>query len=155
MKKTLLVMVLLVALVSAACSDDDGTANDDSSATDATSDTGAAGRALATMETDLGTIVVDADGMTLYMFMSDDQGPSVCNDECAGNWPPLTGNVTAGEGLEPSLLGTATRDDGSEQPTYGGWPLYYFAADAAAGDVNGQGVGDVWFVISANGEPIQ
>ena len=53
------------------------------------------------------------------------------------------------------LLGTITRADGTVQSTYNGWPLYYFSGDSAAGDVNGQGVNDVWWVLDATGTPVQ
>jgi predicted lipoprotein with Yx(FWY)xxD motif len=63
--------------------------------------------------------------------------------------------MSAGDGVDAALLGTAARDDGSQQATYNGWPLYYFGADTAAGDTNGQGVNDVWFAISARGDAVQ
>ena len=89
------------------------------------------------------------------MFVPDAQGPSTCADDCLAAWPALTGPATAGEGVDAALLGTAPRpDDGSEQVTYNGWPLYYFAQDAAPGDVNGQGVGDIWYVVDPTGTPI-
>jgi predicted lipoprotein with Yx(FWY)xxD motif len=92
-----------------------------------------------------------ADGMTLYIFTKDakDSGKSVCNGDCATNWPPLTvsslDEVKADSGATGALA-LATRDDGTKQVTYKGMPLYYFAADKAAGDTTGQGVGGVWFV---------
>jgi predicted lipoprotein with Yx(FWY)xxD motif len=108
-----------------------------------------------TGETDLGTILVDAEGLTLYLFAPDAQGPSTCEADCLSAWPALAGPATAGEGVDESLLGTATRpDDGTEQVTYNGWPLYYYAQDNAPGDVRGQGVGDVWFVVDPAGEPV-
>jgi predicted lipoprotein with Yx(FWY)xxD motif len=110
----------------------------------------AAGMALTVAETDLGSIVVDSEGNTLYAFLPDAQGDPTCTGDCAANWPPLTETVTAGEGLDATLLGTA-----AGQATYNGWPLYYFASDASPGDVNGQGVGDVWFVIDPAGNPVQ
>ena len=72
-------------------------------------------------------------------------------------WPALTveGEAVGGEGIDASLLGTSERTDGSVQVTLDGHPLYYFAQDAAPGDVNGQGVGDVWYVVSPAGAPIQ
>lgn len=106
-------------------------------------------------ETDLGEILVDGEGRTLYLFTPDEQGPSTCTADCLANWPSLTGPAAAGEGVDESLLGTAARpDDGSEQVTYNGWPLYYFAADPNPGDINGQGVGDIWFVVDAAGEAV-
>lgn len=101
---------------------------------------------------DLGEILTDAEGMTLYLFTDDEQGSgtSVCNDECLANWPAFTADdpPTLPEGVEGELT-QITRDDGSMQVAYNGWPLYYFAGDAEPGDVNGQGLGDVWFVIDS------
>ncbi len=107
---------------------------------------------------DLGDILVDADGNTLYMFMPDqEKGEPTCYGDCAEAWPALeaTGDLTAGEGLDQSLLASAERTDGTTQVTYNDLPLYYFSGDEAAGDVNGQGLNDVWWVMSAEGEPIQ
>jgi len=96
---------------------------------------------------DLGSILTDSAGMTLYLFTNDD-GTSTCYDACATNWPPLLvdGEPTAAADV-PGALGTAQRSDGALQVTYDGSPLYYFHTDAAPGDANGQGVGGVWFVI--------
>lgn len=109
-----------------------------------------------TGETDLGTILTDAEGLTLYMFGADQDGESTCYDDCAATWPALTvdGEPVAGEDLDSSKLGTTERTDGTLQVTYAGQPLYYFASDAAPGDTNGQGIGDIWFVVSPEGEPI-
>lgn len=106
-------------------------------------------------DSSLGQIVVDGEGKTLYMFDKDTQGSgqSSCSGECLTNWPPLT--VT---GEAPAVadvtgeVGTITLADGSTQVTLNGWPLYYFAGDSAAGDVNGQGVGGVWWVLTPAGE---
>ena len=108
-------------------------------------------------ESDLGTILVDADGMTLYGFTVDTEGVSACYDDCAAAWPALIadGEVTVGEGLDQSLVSTVERTDGSMQVKYGDWPLYYFANDAAAGDVNGQGLNEVWYVVGADGALIE
>jgi predicted lipoprotein with Yx(FWY)xxD motif len=106
-------------------------------------------------ESDLGSILVDADGMTLYLFESDTDGSSTCYDDCAASWPALIDDApTGGEGVDGSLLGTTERDDGEVQVTYGGQPLYSFASDQAPGDVEGQGVGDVWFVVDAAGDAV-
>ena len=108
-------------------------------------------------ESDFGPILVDAEGKTLYMFKPDTAGESTCYDDCEANWPPLvvTGDITVGEGLDAATFTTVARTDGALQVKAGAWPLYYFAADAAAGDVNGQGQGDVWYVVSPAGEPIE
>jgi predicted lipoprotein with Yx(FWY)xxD motif len=114
----------------------------------------AGGAAVMVAESDEGEILVDQEGFALYLFVPDDQGESTCYDDCEANWPPLAGEVEAGEGVDASLLGTTDRTDGTTQATYDGWPLYYFANDAAPGDVNGQGVNDVWFLVSPSGEGI-
>jgi predicted lipoprotein with Yx(FWY)xxD motif len=99
-----------------------------------------------------GTFLTGEDGMTLYIFKKDTQGngKSVCNGDCASKWPPFTldgdEQATAGSGVTGSKISTITRDDGSKQVAYDGWPLYYYQADTAAGQTNGQGVGNVWFV---------
>ena len=85
---------------------------------------------MATADTDLGTILVDGEGRTLYLFMPDAQGASMCLDSCATTWPPLAGPATAGDGVDEALLSTADRPDGAAQVTYNGWPLYHFASDA-------------------------
>ncbi|MGH9111573.1 MAG: COG4315 family predicted lipoprotein [Acidimicrobiales bacterium] len=152
----------------AACGDDDDGSTADTSAADTTqpadttASTEAAAQApaegastVATADTDLGTILVDAEGNTLYLFMPDGQGASTCVDSCADSWPALAGPATAGDGVDGALLATADRpDDGSAQVTYNGWPLYHFAGDAAPGDANGQGVGDIWFVVDASGNAV-
>jgi predicted lipoprotein with Yx(FWY)xxD motif len=65
-----------------------------------------------------------------------------------------TGLAQAGTDVDTTLLGTTERTDGATQVTYKGMPLYYFVRDTAAGDVNGQGVGKVWYVVSPTGELI-
>ncbi len=108
-------------------------------------------------ESDLGQILVGEDGRTLYLFTPDTAGESTCYDECATNWPPLLadGDITVGAGLDDSDFSTVERTDGTMQVKIGEWPLYYFAADTAAGDTNGQGVGEKWYVVSPTGEMIQ
>lgn len=110
--------------------------------------------ALETADSDLGQILVDPDGMTLYVFLPDEQSESTCYDACAATWPPLEGQMEAGAGVDESLLGTAERTDGTTQATYNGWPLYYYASDSEPGDVTGQGVGDNWFVVDPAGEVV-
>jgi predicted lipoprotein with Yx(FWY)xxD motif len=116
----------------------------------------AAGATVAIADSSLGKILVDSKGMTLYMFEPDNKGPSTCTGGCAGAWPALPGPVTAGAGVDASKLSTAKRsDDGKEQATYGGWPLYNYAKDTKPGDVTGQDSGGVWYVIGADGNPIE
>jgi predicted lipoprotein with Yx(FWY)xxD motif len=104
-----------------------------------------------------GTILTDANGRTLYLFLNDTSTTSTCADTCATNWPAVltNGNAVAGSGVDASKLGTTTRTDGSVQVTYNGHPLYYFAQDKAAGDVKGQGIKNVWYVVSATGDSVK
>lgn len=102
----------------------------------------------------VGDIVTDGRGMTLYLFTQDSPEASSCTGDCLEAWPPLTGEPSAGDGIDAALLGSIERDDGSTQATYAGWPLYYFAQDSAPGDLTGQGVNDVWYLLSPAGEQI-
>lgn len=99
---------------------------------------------------ELGHILVGTEGMTLYLFTNDEPGVSNCYDQCAENWPPLLveGMEVVGDPRLPGELGTTERTDGTYQVTYNGWPLYYFAQDEAPGDVVGEGRGDVWYTLS-------
>jgi predicted lipoprotein with Yx(FWY)xxD motif/plastocyanin len=105
---------------------------------------------------ELGEFLADEEGMTLYLFLRDTENMSNCYEQCAQAWPPLLteGAPNAGEGVNDALLGTTERTDGTTQVTYNGRPLYYFARDEQPGDANGQGLNDVWFVISPEGEQI-
>jgi predicted lipoprotein with Yx(FWY)xxD motif len=112
--------------------------------------------------TDFGPVLVNSEGFSLYVFMNDTQngGTSTCMEACAAAWPPLVSesDPVAGEGVDQALLSTITRDDGSSQITYNGWPLYLFEGDTAPGDTNGQGLDDsggLWFLVSPSGEAIQ
>ncbi|HLS44407.1 MAG TPA: hypothetical protein VK045_03135 [Ornithinicoccus sp.] len=135
----------------------DDTEGEDATASDAATSSGDAmgsGPVVATADTELGTILVDGAGMTLYLFTQDSLNTSVCTDDCLVAWPILEGEPTAGEGADDSLLGSFEREDGTIQATYDGWPLYYFAQDQEPGDTTGQAVNDVWWVIDADGAAI-
>ena len=115
---------------------------------------GDGGLQIETSDSDLGTILVDSDGNTLYLFVPDAQGDSTCEGGCLEAWPAVPGDVAAGSGVSEALMGTTTRPEGGEQATYNSWPLYYFANDGSPGDINGQGVNDVWFVVDPSGNAI-
>lgn len=118
-------------------------------------DEAAAGQTVLTAgSSDLGEIVTDGDGNTVYVFDMDEEGVSNCTGDCADAWPPVTGEVSAGDGVDEALLGSTEREDGSVQVTYDGQPLYFYSADQAPGDTNGQGVGDVWWVVGPDGQKI-
>ena len=112
----------------------------------------------------LGSVLVDGQGYTLYLFVPDAHSAhSTCTGICAVEWPPLTlptgtSAPKAGPGVDPSLLGTTTRTDGSVQVTYNGWPLYTWPDDISPGQATGQGlnnVGGLWYVVSPQGNPIR
>ncbi|MER5215707.1 hypothetical protein ABT063_35585 [Streptomyces sp. NPDC002838] len=115
---------------------------------------------MAVRSSELGRILVDGEGRTLYLFEADTSEKSTCNDACAQAWPPLTtsGPPKAGEGVKADLLGTTTRDDGSTEVTYNGHPLYYFQGDRKPGDTTGQGLdqfGAEWYVLNADGNKVE
>jgi predicted lipoprotein with Yx(FWY)xxD motif len=107
----------------------------------------------------LGVYLVDGDGKTLYMFDPDAAAPgtSTCYNDCAKAWPPLltSGAATTTGTAAADKLTTITRTDGSTQVVYGGYPLYYYAKDTAAGQTTGQAVGGKWWVVGADGVPIK
>lgn len=138
------------------------TPTDEGMSTEEGTETPGGGESTATVQvgsnSDIGEILVGPDGMTLYVFNEDTQGDgqSACTGDCTANWPPLTieeGEPEAGENVTAELS-TFEREDGSMQVTANGWPLYYFAEDEEPGDVNGQGVNEVWWVLGPDGSPI-
>jgi predicted lipoprotein with Yx(FWY)xxD motif len=101
-----------------------------------------------------GTILVDAQGMTLYHLSGEQNGKFICTSSaCVGVWHPLT--VAAGSTpTGVSALATVKRPDGTVQVTYKGTPLYTFAQDQSPGQANGQGIKDVgtWSAVTVSGE---
>jgi predicted lipoprotein with Yx(FWY)xxD motif len=94
-----------------------------------------------------GNVMTDSAGMTLYFFANDATGASACTGGCLAAWPVFyKANLNLPSGLNASDFGTITRADGSKQSTYKKWPLYYYASDLKAGDINGDLVGGTWFV---------
>ncbi|MCI0869608.1 MAG: hypothetical protein J4O08_07825, partial [Chloroflexi bacterium] len=112
---------------------------------------------IVSQHSEFGSILSDADGKTLYLFTNDERMVSNCSGGCAAAWPPLLieGDPVAGEGLDEGRLTVITRDDGSSQAAFNGWPLYYYRDDPIPGDANGQDRGDVWYVVSPFGGPVQ
>lgn len=108
--------------------------------------------ALQLMENEkVGKYLADADGRALYYFAKDAPNTTNCSGECLINWPVFySENFAVPEGFNKDDFGTITREDtGEKQTTYKGYPLYYFVNDKASGDVNGQGVKDVWFIVNS------
>jgi predicted lipoprotein with Yx(FWY)xxD motif len=107
----------------------------------------------------LGNILVNSQGRTLYLFQKDTGTTSTCTGACAVNWPPLRANgaPTVGSGANASLVGTTMRSDGKPQTTYNGHPLYLFVKDQKPGDAMGEGLtafGGGWFAVSPAGNQV-
>jgi len=98
---------------------------------------------------EIGTYLTDEAGMTLYWFKNDAPGRSTCTGPCIDRWPAFYGaKVIPPAGVAPGEFGSITREDGSRQTTYRGYPLYYWLGDRKAGDTNGNMIGNVWFVVN-------
>ena len=165
MRRVLSALVLVVALVSAAYGGE-GFEGESSGATSTVASMADEPAQSTTTTTEppiqvhtatgvLGEYLSDGEGNALYVFLPDEAGPSICLDDCAAAWPPLVGGAAATEGVDASLLGIVQRDDGADQITYNGWPLYLFSGDSGVGDINGQGVNDTWFVIDPAGVVVE
>lgn len=105
--------------------------------------------------TGLGSVITDHEGYTLYRFDKDTAKPakSNCDDACAAQWPPVLadGNFQV-EGIDPAIVGTVARQDGAQQVTVGGWPLYRFALDDKPGDSKGHGKSGAWHAATPSGQ---
>ena len=148
----------VVALL-AGCGSSSSTPYAKSPATSAATTASAPANAAASMklaDNPLGKLLVDSEGRTLYLFSKDTSTASNCSAGCASTWPPLitSGTPALGAGLDAALFGTIVRTDGTNQVTFNGHPVYYYAKDANPGDTTGQKVGSVWFAIDAHGNPI-
>ncbi len=102
----------------------------------------------------IGNYLVDGRGMTLYYTVSDRTNYSNLPDETLSVWPPFyVSNIIVPPSLNAANFGTYTRDNNVKQTTYKGYPLYYFFQDKAAGDILGNKLGGVWFVINPDNSP--
>jgi predicted lipoprotein with Yx(FWY)xxD motif len=154
-----LAAVPVIALVAAGCGGGGYGGGDDSAAASPPPKTASGHPATVgtASEGDLGTILVDSQGRTLYLFEKDSGTNSACFGACASAWPPLrdTGKPTVGGGLTAELVGTTSRSDGMPQVTYNGHPLYLFAGDEKPGDTEGQGstaFGGAWLALNPSGD---
>jgi predicted lipoprotein with Yx(FWY)xxD motif len=176
-KKRMYVSLVSLALVAAACggegAEETTTTTDDTTTTTAAETTTTAAETTTTAaeeattteadavsgvhaaDTDLGLILVDPDGFTLYIFTVDTEGESACYDACADLWPPVPADTPISSDLDASIFGSAPRTDGLDQLTVNGMPLYLYTPDTSPGDTSGHGFNDVWFVVDAGGEVIE
>jgi predicted lipoprotein with Yx(FWY)xxD motif len=153
-------LVGLVAL--AGCgSSDDSTSAESTAATTPSPASSASGGGTATVDVadnpELGQILVDSQGRTMYLFEKDESDESYCNGACAKAWPPVTtqGTPKAGSGVSASMISTLKREDGSTQVVFDGHPLYLYVDDAKPGDAKGNEVdqfGAEWYALHPNGE---
>jgi predicted lipoprotein with Yx(FWY)xxD motif len=167
-----LALMVVLAIVAAGCGSDSsssgggyggkgGGSEGGSSTTSSEEKSGSSGSAggivSAAQVSDLGTVLVTAEGFTLYDFHKDKGGTSACYNACAGAWPPLLteGNPQAQGAAERSMLGTTKRKDGTLQVTYNDWPLYTYVGDKAPGEANGNDIdqfGAEWYALQPNGQ---
>lgn len=106
-------------------------------------------------DTGLGEILVGPDGFTLYVFDSDIDGESTCYNACANLWPAVAADTPIGSDLDAAIFGSTARADGSEQLTINGMPLYRYGSDESPGDTMGQGVFGIWWVVDAQGDVVE
>lgn len=160
----ILVLAIAAALVAVGCGGDDSSGSGgaygsggETASTQAQGGAGGKGLVAVAENADLGAILVDSKGFTLYDFHKDKGGKSACYGACAGTWPPLrtNGAPQATKGAEASKLGTTKRSDGAPQVTYAGHPLYTYVADGKPGDAKGNDIdsfGGEWYALQPSGE---
>ncbi|KOU15203.1 lipoprotein [Streptomyces sp. WM6372] len=173
---TLAAVAVVVALTATACGGDDtagdakpaGAASqapasgagdygssDYGAGTAAGADAKGAGQLAVAQNEQIGSLLADSAGFTLYRFDKDTAKPpkSNCDGDCAKTWPAVpAGDATAAAGMDAALLGEVVRTDGSKQLTVAGWPVYRYSKDTKAGETNGQGVGGTWFAFAPDGK---
>jgi predicted lipoprotein with Yx(FWY)xxD motif len=146
-------------LLMTACSSSHTAASADRSSVGAPAGGSGSSVALKTQSGPLGTFLTDGSGRAVYLFGSDGGSKSSCFGACATAWPPLTvqGSVSTSGGASASEVGTIARSDGTEQVTYAGHPLYYFAGDEDPGETDGQGSTDFgapWWLVAPSGQKV-
>ncbi len=154
MRITTLLALLAATAVLAACGS--GSSYGGGSSTSGSSSSSSAGASAAPSgvvasaeKAKVGSVIVDAQGRTLYRFTAEAQGVPVCTGACVGTWPPALASTASGL---PKHVATVKRPDGGAlQLTYDGHPLYRYAGDASKADANGEGVGGQWFVLKTGG----
>ncbi|MFJ8244777.1 hypothetical protein [Peribacillus asahii] len=154
---TLAILSIIFALAACGKSTEEKTATDqpDQAQTEQTKSEQSPADSLQLLENEkAGEYLADPQGKTLYYFKKDAAGKSNCSGDCLANWPAFTQeDFAVPEGFDKKDFDTITREDnGEKQVTYKGFPLYYFAKDQQEGDVNGQGVKEVWFVVNSKTE---
>jgi predicted lipoprotein with Yx(FWY)xxD motif len=155
---TAFLSLVVFALVVAGCGGGSSNGNTTTAGENSASTKGE-GTVSATSISGLGTVLINSEGLTVYMFAKDNGATPSCYGACAQGWPPVVaeGKPSAGEGAMPSQLGTTKRKDGSMQVTYAGHPLYTYAGDTAPGEANGNestAFGGKWSAMEEAGEAV-
>jgi len=148
-KRTLFITVFSVFLLLVACSN--GSKESSQTYGSKTVTTVDQGSSLQLLDNaNIGKYLADSKGMALYYFTKDQPGKSNCSGQCLVNWPAFSSkDFQVPKGFNKSDFGTIKREDnGVEQVTYKGYPLYYYISDKAKGDVTGQAVGNVWYIVN-------
>jgi predicted lipoprotein with Yx(FWY)xxD motif len=154
------VVAAVATFALAACSSSDKTASPSTNPTTTTVETtttagqtptspaAAGATTVALASSDLGQILVDGKGMTLYLDEKDKPGAPACTGGCLVAWPPVPApdTFTGGPGVDGTKFGDTTASDGSKQLTVNGSPLYTFMSDKKPGDVTGQDVNGFYVV---------
>ena len=159
------VATVIGVLALAACGSSGGGSNADRADTSTTtrptgtSSTSAPGAkdTLALVDTSLGKVIAGADGKVLYLYTPDGAAEqSTVPAAILGAWPPVVVKTapTVGAGLDQSKVSAATQPNGMQWVRYNGHLLYGFTGDAAPGDTNGNGVGGIWFAVTAAGDAV-
>jgi predicted lipoprotein with Yx(FWY)xxD motif len=128
----------------------------DEAADDDATDLPAKKATVAVADTNIGEVLVDSDGKTLYLFANDQGTTTAVSPELQQAWPPLTvesaDDVVAGDGVDAGKLEAVQQDDGKLFVAYNGHLLYRFSGDGEAGQTNGHKVANVWFALTPAGE---
>ncbi len=125
----------------------------------------AAGASRATLKlrkTNVGTILVNGRGFTVYAFTKDGRNRDACQaiSGCPSVWPVVGGGSrpVLGPGVKRSLVGAISLKNGTKQLTYGGHPLYTYSADSGPGQtsyVNFPQFGGRWPAVNAAGREVK
>jgi predicted lipoprotein with Yx(FWY)xxD motif len=149
MRITALLALLAVSSVLAACGGSSYGGSDKGSSSSSSASDAKSAVVASAKKAKVGSVIVDAQGRTLYRFTAEAQGVPVCTGECVGTWPPALASSATGL---PEHVATVKRPDGGKlQLTYDGHPLYRYAGDQTQADANGEGVGGQWYVVKAGG----
>jgi len=148
-----------ITLAVAACGGSDSSGSTTPTSPDSSMQ-GSSGAVLGVASTSLGDVLVDGQGLTVYMLTADSPKHSSCSSDCLEYWPPVAAPSSGAPSVSgiSATLGVTKSTTGESMLTANGWPLYTFANDEAPGDVEGQGVqtfGGTWYVLSPAGQPIK